>query len=300
MSTQNTAQSAERKITIKLSAKDFVTSIMCFVFSRATLLTYMNPFGMAMYTAGFSPTGWYYALVAAISGIILAKGDATSVRYILTLGLSTPVIGLFEKGGIVFRGLCISLCYIGVSAFLMATDGFLMYDMIFIAFESFICFVSVLVLGGSTHLIMNGKKTEVLTPGQAVTVVACVCLFVLSFAGLPEVYGLKLYTMISIFIILCVALEGPVKAGCAGIILGTVISFAETEDVSVIGAYALCSFAAGLLNRYSRLGVLLGFTLANGVITAFLQNSAEILVDPIEVLISGQGQNLPRQIMFQN
>ncbi len=288
MAMQKTAQTADnRKITIRISAKDFITSLMCFVFSRASLLTYMNPCGMAMYAACFSPAGWYYALVAAVSGIIIEKGDATAIRYILALGIATPLIGLFEKGGIVFRGLAVSIAYVGVSAFLMITDGFLMYDMIFVAFESFVCFVSVLILKNSETLIMRCKNAKSFTSGEAVTLVACVCLFILSCSRVPEVFGLKLYTMISIFIMLCVALRGPVAAGCAGIILGTVISFAQMETVSVVGAYALCAFVAGVFCRYSRLGVLLGFTLANGVITAFLQDTAEIVVNPIEVIAAG-------------
>ena len=283
-----THTSSNKKITIKVSAKDFLTSLMCFVFSRATLLSYMNPFGMAMYAANFTGTGWYWALVAAITGIITTKGDMTSVRYILALGLATPVIGIFDKCGLVAKSLIMSLSYLAVSIFLMASDGFLMYDVICVAFESFICFVSVLMLGNVTQTIMEYKNSRTISTQQVASIVAAIAVFILSCAQVPDIFGLNVCSLISIFLMLCIALgSGSVAAAAAGVIAGTVVSFAYLESVSVIGAFALCSFAAGLFRRYSRLGVLLGFTLANGVITAFLNDTVNVIINPIEVATAG-------------
>ena len=285
---ETTHSPSNKKITIRISARDFLTSVMCFVFSKATLLSYMNPFGMAIYAANFTPTGWYWALVSSVMGIIITKGDMTAARYIFALGLATPIVGIFDKGGVVFRSVVMSLSYFAVSMALSFADGFLMYDVIFVAFESFICFVSTVMLCNVTQTIMEYKNSSAINTGQAVAIVAAVCIFILSCAGVPPVFGLNVCSLICIFLLLCIGLaKGPVAAAAAGIIGGTVVSFAYLESVSVIGAFALCAFVAGLFRRYSRLGVLLGFTLANGVITAFLNDTVSVLVNPIEVIDAG-------------
>ncbi len=283
-----TQQASSKKITIKISARDFLTSLMCFVFSKATLLSYMNPFGMAVYAANFTPSGWYWALVATVMGIITTKGDMTSVRYIFALGVATPLIGIFDKGGVVFKAIVMSVSYLAVSMFLMMTDSFLMYDIICIAFESFICFVSAIMLGNVTQTIMDYKNSPDIRAGHVIAVVYAVCIFVLSCARVPDIFGLNVCSMLCIFLLLCIALgNGWQVAAAAGIIGGTVVSFAQFESASLIGAFALCSFAAGLFRRYSRLGVVLGFTLANGVITAFLNDTVNVLVNPVEVAVAG-------------
>ena len=285
---KTTESVSDKKITLKISAKDFLIALICFALSKAKLLTYMNPFGLAFYAATFSPTGWYYSFIASIIGIISSKGDFTAFRYILALGIATPIIGLSDKRKTTFKALIMSLSYFVVCTLLMISGGFLLYDYIYIAFESFICFTSIYVLSDVIEVITNYKSKKTFSNSERVSVIATISLLILATASAPDIFGLKPYSLIAIFIILCVNLKQTCMVGAtAGVIMGMVISMTYYESVSIIGAYTFCSFMAGLLKRYSRLGVLLGFTLGNAIITAFLNDTFYLLINPIEVITAG-------------
>ncbi len=277
------------KIVLKISPQDFIVSVICFVLSRAKLLTYMNPFGMAAYAALFSNTGWFYALLCTGAGIIISKGDYTSLRYILALGVATPVFGLWDKHKKpIFRGLVISLAYFAVSLLLLIAEGFLLYDFIYFSFEAFICFICVHLIDGIVPLMNNYKSRSSLTIAEMTAIVSVVAMGVLACWAVPPLMGMNLASMLAIFIILAVNLEGDCAIGAAaGVVMGLVVSMGSYESASIVGAYAFASFMAGLFKKYSRLGVLLGFTLANAVVTAFLNDTSTMLINPIEVLVAG-------------
>lgn len=277
------------KITFRISTKDFIISGICFVLSRAKLLTYMNPFGMAAYAALFSNTGWFYAMLCTGAGVILSKGDYTSVRYLLALGVATPIFGIWDKhSGRFFRAIVMSISYFAVSLCLLMAEGFLLYDFIYFSFEAFICFVCVYLIDGTVPLIQGYKSRTALTAGEITTLVALAAMVVLSCWSVPPLFGINLASLLGIFIILAVNLEGDCALGAAtGVIMGLVISMGSYESASVVGAYAFASFMSGLFKKYSRLGILLGFTLANAIVTAFLNDTGDMLINPIEVLIAG-------------
>ncbi len=277
------------KILLRISTKDFIISVICFVLSRAKFLTYMNPFGMAAYAALFTNTGWFYAMLCTGAGVILSKGDYTSVRYLLALGVATPIFGIWDKHtGTFFRASVMSLAYFGVSLCLLLAEGFLIYDFIYFSFEAFICFVCVYLIDGTVPLIQSYKSRTRLTSAEVTSIAALAAMAVLACWSVPPLFGMNLASLLGIFIILAINLEGDCALGAAvGVVMGLVISMGSYESASVVGAYALASFMSGLFKKYSRLGVLLGFTLANAVVTAFLNDTYDMLINPIEVLIAG-------------
>jgi stage II sporulation protein E len=249
----------------------------------------MNPFGMAAYAALFSNTGWFYAMLCTGAGVILSKGDYTSVRYLLALGIATPIFGIWDKhNGTFFRASVMSIAYFGVSLCLLMAEGFLVYDFIYFSFEAFICFVSVYLIDGSEPVIQNYKSLSNLTERELASIVTLTAIGILACWSVPPLFGLNLASLLGIFIILAVNLDGNCILGAAlGVVMGLVISMGSYESSSVVGAYAFASFMSGLFKKYSRLGVLLGFTLANAIITAFLNDTADMLINPIEVLVAG-------------
>ena len=287
--TEASAPRFSGKIIFKLSTADFVVSVICFVLSRAKLLTYMNPFGMAAYTALFTNTGWFYAMVCTGAGIIISKGDYTALRYLLALGLATPILGIWDKHrSPFFRGAVMSLSYFGVSLCLLLTEGFLLYDFIYFSFEAFVCFVSVYLIDDIVPLIHQYKSRKSLSPGELTAIASVAAMIVLSCWSIPPLFGINIASLIAVFIILAVNLEGNCALGAAvGVIMGLAVSMGSYESVSIVGAYTFGSFVSGLFKKYSRLGVLLGFTLANAVVTAFLNDTGTVLINPIEVLTAG-------------
>lgn len=287
---ENTANKTDynKKIIVKISAKDFLISLLCFIMSKIQFMLYMNPFGMAFYGATFTPTGWYWSLVALIIGTAFSKGDFTAFRYILSAGLATPVIAFSKSSKPVFRALTISLCYLIVSTALMFTGKFLTYDYIVVTFESFICFIFCYLLNGTADVLINYSKKEEFTQNETVSVVVTVFLLLLWIASFPDIAGFRLCALVSVFVLMYIAnSHGIYMVAAGGIITGFAICIAQQQSVSVVGSYAFCSLASVLFKKYGRLGVFFGFTFANTIITAFFNDDLYLLINPMEIFIAG-------------
>lgn len=287
---ENTASKADygKKIIVKISTKDFFISLLCFVMSQIQFMLYMSPFGMAFYGATFTPTGWFYSLIALIVGTIFCKGDFTAIRYILSAGLATPVIAFAKSNKPVFRAVVISISYMLVSTLLMLTGRFLAYDFIVVLFEGFICFVFCCLLNGTADVLLDYTKKQNFTQSESVSVIITLFLLLLWVASFSDFMDVRFCALISVFVLMCLANSQNIYAvSVGGIITGFALCIALQQSVALVGVYAFCSFVSALFKKYGRLGVFFGFTFANTVVTAFFNSEVYLLINPMEVFVSG-------------
>lgn len=283
-----TMENPLKKILTKISAKDLVISAMCFMLSKASILTYLTPFGLAFFASSFSCSGWFYALLAGSIGAITSHSGSDCVRYIISIALTSAVLGLFDlKKKTFFKALTVSLIYFLVSLFLLAAGNFILYDFIIQSFESFLCFVSVYAIDSVIPVITNYKKRTFLSHKEIIGVIFIFAILTMSLSS-ANIFGMNIDSLISIFIIMAISYRGDILiSSLCGTIFGLSLALSRGGGVHIAGAFALAGLGAGFFSRYSRLGVVLGVTLANAVITAFMNNTANILINPVEVLAAG-------------
>ena len=278
-----------KKILTKISQGDLVISIVCFMLSRARLLTYMTPFGLAFFASSFSFSGWFYAMIAGSIGSIMAHPDAECVRYILTFGITSAILGLADiRKKTTLKAICVSLVYFFVCILMQGGGTFRLYDFIVQSFESFLCFGIVYAIDAVTPVIADYKKRTYLNHNEVMGIIVLVSLLIISLADLPDIFGLAPASFVAIFIIMAISYKGDVLiSSVGGIIFGLALSLGTGASAAIAGAFAFAGFAAGLFAGYSRLGIVLGVTLANAIITAFMNDTSNILINPIEVLVAG-------------
>ena len=281
-------QNPIKKLISSIAAEDIVISVACFMLSKAVLLNCMTPFGPAFFAANFSPTGWFYALVASIGGTLVSQAE-NPVGHILSFALTAAILGLSDKRDkTLFKALTASVTYFTVSLFLMAADYFAFYDFIIRAFESFICFVSVYLMDSVSPVLTNYKKRTFLNHSEVMGITALAALFILSLASSEKIMGIQPASFIAIFIIMAISYKGDIMLSTTtGIIFGLALSLHKTGSASMIGAYTFTAFCTGFFRKYSRLGIVLGAALANAIITAFMNDTADMLISPVELLAAG-------------
>lgn len=281
-------QNLIKRLLSSIAAEDIIISAANFMLSKAILLKCMAPFGMAFFAATFSPSGWFYALGAAIVGSLFSRTE-NLWGHILAFALTAAILGLSEKRGkTLFKALTVSVVYFGVSLILMTADYFVLYDFIIRAFESFICFVTVYLLDSVAPVLANYKKRTFLNHNEVMGIIALAALFILSLASSEKIMGIAPASFIALFIIMAVSYKGDIMLSTtAGIIFGLALSLNKTGSAAMVGAYAFVAFCAGFFRKYSRLGIVLGATLANAIITAFMNDTADILINPLELTLAG-------------
>jgi stage II sporulation protein E len=163
-----------------------------------------------------------------------------------------------------------------------------MYDFMLILLESFVCFFSVYLINDIISVSKNFSSRSFFTTGELTSIFTLISIFILSLGNMPGFFGFKPSTVFVIFLIMNIALYTNISVSSfAGVVFGLAISLTEHYSTSVIGAYAFSAFMASLFRKYSRLGVVLGFTLSNAIITAFLNDTSYVILNPLEVFFVG-------------
>ena len=105
-----------------------------------------------------------------------------------------------------------------------------------------------------------------------------------------NIFGFSISNILSILIVLVLGWKNGMLVGATGgITIGVVLGVVSGTEPIMIAAYAISGLIAGLLNKFGRIGVIVGFTLGN-VVLAYVTNgnTAQIIVFQ-EILIASLG-----------
>ena len=278
-----------KRLVSALTVRDVLICVLCYMLSRAAIFDSITPFGIAFFAVSFSNIGWFYALICSAIGVLTVHTGMDSLRYIITLGFSTAVLGLTDAGHKrLFKALTVSLIYFAVCFFMQTAYGFKLYEFIVQSFEAFLCFVSVFAIASVVPVITSYKKRNYLSHGEIVGIITIAAMVIISFTSLPPLFGINLSSCMALFLIMAVSYRGDIMiSSCAGIIFGIALALSRNASAAIVGAYAVVGFSAGFFSRYSRLCTVLGVTLANAVMIAFMPDTGGVLINPVEVFVIG-------------
>ena len=105
-----------------------------------------------------------------------------------------------------------------------------------------------------------------------------------------DIFGFSIKNILSILIVLVLGWKNGMLVGATGgITIGAVLGIITGTEPVMIAAYAISGLIAGLLNRFGRIGVIVGFTIGN-VVLAYVANGymADLIVFQ-EILIASLG-----------
>lgn len=108
--------------------------------------------------------------------------------------------------------------------------------------------------------------------------------------GELSVLGFSIRNILSILIVLVLGWKNGVLVGTtAGVTIGVTLGVITSSDPVMVAAYAISGMIAGVLNRFGRIGVIIGFCLGN-VVLAYVANGYTVeLIHFKEILIASIG-----------
>ena len=272
----------------KIDISNFVYAILSFALSSAKILSGITPFGTAFFAAACTSKNLMPSLVAVAAGSLIAHPSAVCLCYVITAAVIACVNVLWSKG----IKTSVKAYIAGGVLFLTKTaavssGGILAYDMLVNLCEAFISAITVFIADKAMPVIFPAKKRTFLSYEETVSTIFVSAIVLLALNNIPAIWGLKLGNIFGITVILLLngCSSGPAGA-LAGIIIGAVNSVGTYNAGAVIGAYAFSALVSSLLSHFGKMGVSLGFILANAVITIFLNGSTEVLINIYEILIS--------------
>ena len=112
----------------------------------------------------------------------------------------------------------------------------------------------------------------------------------ISVLGEIGVFGLSIRNILSILIVLILGWKNGVLVGTtAGVTIGVTLGVIAQNEPAVVAVYAISGMIAGILNRFGRIGVIIGFLLGNVILLYASNGTATDLVVLKEALIASLG-----------
>jgi stage II sporulation protein E len=112
----------------------------------------------------------------------------------------------------------------------------------------------------------------------------------ISALGDAGIFGLTIRNILSILIVMILGWKNGVLVGTtAGVTIGVTLGIIAQNEPIVVAVYAISGMLAGILNKFGRIGVIIGFFLGNAILLYGTNGTATDLVVFKEALIASLG-----------
>lgn len=295
---------------VEMMNKNRIKQVLLNLFDKKNILIYMLAFmlstvsgagenmffGLSIFAAICSnaiPIGMVY--VITIIGTLIGFGREKLLLYMVT-SLVFIVLTLMHKPSYEEErnekqklGLFLFLSIIIVNIVKMLFGTFLLYDLlatITTAIESYI-FYKIFVNSVAVLEDINIKKAFSIEETMGVTLTVAIAI---SAIGPLEVVGVEIRSVLCILLVLIMGWKNGLLVGAtSGITIGTVFGILGGGDPIIIAVYGLSGLLAGLLNRFGKLGVTIGFVIGNTILTFVVSGNTSELIYLKDILVASLG-----------
>lgn len=178
--------------------------------------------------------------------------------------------------------LIIQLAKVGIS-------GFTLYDILYVISFSIITVVFYKIFVNSIIVVRDFKDVKAFSIEEVLGASLMIAISVGAFGNL-SIFGFSIRNILSILIVLILGWKNGVLVGTtAGVTIGVTFGIITSSDPIMVAAYAISGMIAGILNKFGKIGVIIGFCLGN-IVLAYVSNGYTVeLIHFKEILIASIG-----------
>ena len=255
------------------------------------------PFGLAMIAACVGETlpiigVFLMALIGtSIGGGFSALGNfiATSIVYFILVLFFRAKVAVDERNEVVKTGGKLFVASTIVSLVSSFTGIFLMYDVFMAIISSAITYVFYKIFVNGLTLIKSFKVKKAFTIEELIAGVLIIAVASTALNNL-SIFDLNISNIIIIFMIMVLGWKHGMMIGAvAGISIGLAVSFIDGTSFIQISMFAISGILAGLLNRFGKIGVIVGFILGNAILTYWVRGASGWIIYFREIFIASIG-----------
>ena len=288
--------------------QNVIIYILTLLLSTLTIKNQIMPFGLAMVAACVGETvpiiGVF--LMALIGTAISMQKSAvsnfivTSIIYFILVLFFKAKVAVEERNEVVKTGGKLFAACMIVSIIKCFTGIFLLYDLFMSIISSSIVYVFYKLFVNGLAFIKDFNIKKAFTMEELIAGVLIISLASLSLKDI-NIFSLNLSNIIIIFMIMVLGWKnGMVTGAVSGISIGLAISFVDGTSLVQISMFAISGILSGLLNRFGKIGVILGFILGNAILTYFVRGASTMIIYFREIFIASIGLLLvPNKIKLE-
>ena len=274
--------------------KIIILYVVAFLISTVQCTSDIYPFALAIFAAtcaNLIPIGMVY--ICTIIGTFVGGGTDAGLSYILTSLVFIVMILIFKpwyqekyKSERKKLGIYVFLSSFLVQAFGMIFTGFLVYTLFSSILTGIITYIFYKIFANSLIVIKEFSIKNAFSIEEVIGASIILAITVSAFGDL-QIFGLAIREILSIIIILILGWKHGILLGAtSGITIGAVLGIIGAGDVTSISAYAFSGMIAGLLSKFGKIGVAIGFIAGNAIITYISNGNTQTIIYFKEIIVA--------------
>ena len=294
MSKQNTSKEILKNL---VNVKNVMIYIIAFMISTIGMGQEVSPFSIAIVAASLA--GGVPAIMVVIAGLvgnIIGVGTIGALNYILIILMLLILICIkppkendqYKNEQIQISGhIFVSILLVMIAKLILTkfTIGDMLLHITLAVFS--VVFYKIFV--NSLVVIQEITEKRAFSIEEVIGASLLVSIAVSAFGDFA-IFGLSIRDILSILIVLILGWKNGVLVGAtAGVTIGVTLGIIAQNEPAVIAVYAISGMIAGFLNRFGKLGVILGFLIGNGILLYASNGTATDLVVFKEALVASLG-----------
>ena len=298
-----------------ISKKYIVLYIITLMISTINMGYNVSPLSIAIVTASIANEIPIIGILtlAGVGNIIGTGGSgflyfiSIFIIFLFSIFLKEPIYNDPTRNEKVLLSKRIFLASLIVNLIKIITQGFFIYDLLVAVCLSCLIVIFYKIFVNSLEVITNYNEKmafsieEIL--GASLMLAISLCCF-----GDFKILGFSIRNILSIFIVLVLGWKNGILIGTtAGATIGVTLGIISNNEPIVVAAYTISGMIAGILNKFGKIGVIIGFILGN-IILSYISNGLvvniilikEILIAGIALLAIPRNINIKINDMFDN
>ena len=288
----------ENKITDTLkelfNVHNCIIYVLTFLVSMVSIKNEIIPFGLAIVAACIGSTVPIFMvyLISFLSTWIfhgvdgLATYFCTSAIFFIILFIFKPKISLEDRNEVLKVGSRLFISSFLYNLINNLMDVFLIYDLflgLVIAALTY-TFYKIFVNGIVVIRDFGTKKAFAVEEVIAAAIILAVAVSVLKDV---TIFSLSVSNILIIFIILTLGWKsGMLVGGTAGLSIGLVLTLIGNTTVLQLTVFAVSGILAGMLNKFGKIGVIIGFLLGNAILTYLINGNTDTIIYFREIFVA--------------
>ena len=277
--------------------QNVIIYVITFMISTLSIKNANVPFGLAMVAACVGEEIPVIGVfVSAVLGTAIGngiKGMSTfllnSIIYFALVIIFNYKIAVDERNEVIKTGGKLFFSCIIVPIIKSIFGVFLFYDVFMAIITSSLIYVFYKIFVNGLIIIESFKEKKAFTIEELIASTIIIAVASTVFNSL-NVFGLSISNIIIIFMIMYLGWQYGMTVGAvAGVSIGLAISFVSDISFVQIGMFAISGILSGLLNRFGKIGVIIGFLLGNTLLTYWVRGASTMILYFREIFIASIG-----------
>ena len=280
-----------------VNLKNIITYIISFMISTIGMGQAVSPFSIAI--VGACLAGGVPAIGVVIVGLIgniIGAGAVGALNYILIILMLLILICIkppkendeYKNEQIQISGhIFISIILVMIAKLILTK--FTVADLILHITLAILSVVFYKIFVNSIVVIQEMTEKSAFSIEEVIGASLLLSIAVSAF-GEFSILGLSIRNILSIFIVLILGWKNGILIGTtAGVTIGVTLGIIAQNEPMIVALYAISGMIAGVLNKFGKIGVIIGFLVGNGILIYASNGSATDIAFFKEILIASLG-----------